>query len=72
MTRFLDRVLGAMRLDFAAQADREIDARHESIAAEEVAHYGRGNVHIQDDEVITGDDLDREVEELASLELHRN
>ena len=57
-------ILRVLRLDFAAQAAREIDHRHESYATDIAARYSRGNVGIQDGRFLTKKELDREISQL--------
>lgn len=57
-------ILRVLRLDFAAQADREIERRHDSYAADVAARFSRGNVGIQDGRFLTKKELDREISQL--------
>jgi hypothetical protein len=72
MKRFFTRILRTLHLDFFAQADREIDARYDAIAEEVAERFSRGNVCIQDRQIVTSRDLDVELAQLSSLEFCRN
>jgi len=57
-------ILHALRLDFAAQAARDIESRHKSNASDIAVRYSRGNVGIQDGRFLTENELDREISQL--------
>jgi hypothetical protein len=71
MAGLFEKAMKMLGLDFEAQANREIDARQDALATDVAERYARGNVQIQDRQILTSEELDLEVEELCAIEFSR-
>jgi hypothetical protein len=60
--QLLRRVKRLLRLDFGAQAEREVAGEEENAARKTATRYSRGSVGIQKGAFQTRKDLDRELE----------